>query len=723
MSQHKTRKETQSLAGRLVACLLMAILAMPGYADENFEEDCKLDLIEKSFTAASPDEKDVKALQDQLIAGKFLQGEASGALDQNTYQALHEFCRQIGPLEEDVPTTDPEDPGAELAEFLIEKAGEIKPAKAVCEVEPIQQRFAGLPRNEILQIQQLMRAGGFLTDWADGEYGPETERALVRLCGYLVNTNLPEGIGSGVQPAADVMAGVLTRDAEKLSMQLRQQTSRIALQAADSSASPPVAECGCSRDFEARVYGFLPYWLADGSPLGVDFSMLDRIGFYGLQLDGFGVEAQALAIDRDGEIRPQALWSTGSGSESDIARFINAANRHRVEVDITYYTSDWMNWKSGPESQIDDAVDAIVKSFGQEFSDTSDDDEIGANLLGLLRKLLPFVEDKSSVRADGINLYFDGYVDAQHAARLREIVTAVGQRLPEARLNVMLGLKWSGDGKITDGDDNSVQLFAELGEILKDESAVKVENLLVMLPRNTMSAGSNTSRAKKLLRRVIEDAFDGQGQLRRTVLRKTVPTVVTFDDPDQPKNYFGTGKSQFGDDLIYLQDNFAGVGLWPLPLIAAPASEESGEDAAETAADPPNDGVEIGASLLAQYEIKADWRKQEDWQEVDRLAEALCKFACPNRWLFRLVFDFLLAALVIYGLLALRFCRLREFYENRFPIFVAYGFVTAMVFTVSLICDPYWNEISQQVLIGLVLVLVGFLGFRYIRKSMQPRHP
>lgn len=565
---------------------------------------------------------------------------------------------------------------------------------------------------DIRDIQSQLKAGGYLTDQVDGQRGPQTHHALARLCGYLEAEGLLE------DAATSSLADLLIKGLEQTASELG-QTSKISLDAGD---------CGCSRDFSALSYGFLPYWLADGSAQAVDFSVLDRIGFHGLQL-------------KSGKIVNDSRWSEDSDSGSYIARFINTAHRHRVKVDVTFYSADWMNWDT---DKIGNAVKAISKSIRQEFRDDSRDDGFSAVLERLLRKLLPFVEDNSTVRADGINLYFDNYEDDSHAPKLREIVETLAKNLqrkrPDAQINIMLGLKWprlkvvEKDSKVNiEGIDK--QLFIELEDILVAKSGSApdtesdtdmIENVFVFLPQNTDKYSKNTSYSKKLLRRTIEDAFDGKGANRRTVLRKTVPIISTLPDEEQ-HDYFSEGE-QFVEDLIYLQDNFAGVGLWPLPMEPQDddAKDEASQDEAtenETSADDlaESDAEAIGARLIDVY--GAGLGSGLLATEIEIFRQKLCEFACPNRWLFRIAFDFLAVLLLIYGLLAVWNCKLRKFYQRNSPYFIAYGLVTAMIFGVSLFCDPFWKQRGNYVMLATIVLLVAFIAVRYIGRAKRPRMP
>jgi hypothetical protein len=301
--------------------------------------------------------------------------------------------------------------------------------------------------------------------------------------------------------------------------------------------------------------------------------------------------------------------------------------------------------------------------------------------------------------------------------------------------------------------------------------------------------------------------------------------------------------SQFEDDLIYMQDNFAGIGLWHLPLTqkaktpeeeiaeksaaekeaaeiaaaekeaaekvaiamqaegkaavareavkaATAAKDNSEKEAAETTTAVNEDAEKEGAETASKEKVtvakasaaqaeakkvaaekeaaetaaaaraaenkvaemkaaveKAEAKKVAALTDVDTIRQALeskyqgaskfaflgdnyesyaikmCEWACPNRWVFRIALDILLILALIYALLALGNCRLREFYQRQFLWFAGFGFITAMVFAVSAVCDPYWKGRAIYALIGIpLLILVGW-GLSRLRRMNQPVLP
>lgn len=740
-------------------CLLLGFAAPSALAQADPEQACGVDAIRASFDASQADQQLIRNLQELLKTDGLLEAESSGELDDPTLVALAGFCARLAGEGKPVPSATADASTGDLAAFLENELIAYRPVQEVvddkpktkqdsaaaegedpetaengdeepapCELESIQARF-NRSGEKIEAIQQLLKAGGYLTDRVDRQPGPRTHHALYRLCRYLENTGILRGRDEAKLDAIDALEARLADEdsREKTAIELQQQANRVVLEAVDSSAAEPVAGCGCSRDFgKTAVVGFLPYWLGDSTSYGVDFSVLDRIGFHALQLD---------QLDSDGRIEYPSLWSEGNPSESYIARFIGAAASHKVKVDLTFYSANWMN----QGFDVERAASAVQHAMSKKFSDISDDDEIGANLLGLLRKLLPFVGSDSNLYADGINLYFDNYREKKDATKIVEIVNAVGRRVPDKTINIILDPDWRGlKQAATEGTSAKIggidkELFTGLKEVLKDGAKPEVANLMVLLPRSTKVDEKKVSHARKLLRRAIEDAFDGDGLTRRTVLRKTVPIIVTFDDHDQPEDYFATGKSSFVDDLIYLQDNFAGVGLWPLPLLAPVGdggnADEGGGDAGgngEPAANggaPPNDGAKIGKNLINLLEVKADWRKEERWEEIDNLIESTCESVCPNRWKWRIAFDVLAALLVIYWLLALWDCRLFQFYQRHRKFFLLVVVLTASILAIGLVCDPFWKERRVLVLIGLLLLVIVGFGWPQIKQRMLPRLP
>lgn len=258
----------------------------------------------------------------------------------------------------------------------------------------------------------------------------------------------------------------------------------------------------------------------------------------------------------------------------------------------------------------------------------------------------------------------------------------------------MINVNWNKLGK---GDE----LFTEeLQEILKgtwsDDGKYKpIINLILVLLEEP------TTDTKKKLRIRIENEF--KGEFRRTILRKIVPVISPpVYDEDLDDAY-----AQFADDLIYFEDNYAGVGLWP--LAQEPCAHEVNKLIVE------NFKSKVGQDFIGH--------------EVTEHIPQLCNWACPNRWLLHILIGILAVVLIPLAILFLSNCHLRVrikgFFRTVLGLLVATILVlsTFLVLSTTLVCDPLFNEMSNDVTIGLLLFAVVILVWRYVHKRTQGKLP
>jgi hypothetical protein len=420
--------------------------------------------------------------------------------------------------------------------------------------------------------------------------------------------------------------------------------------------------CGCSRDYSGRkVYGFYPYWFADGKKQIIDYSLLTHIGYYMLRLN------------KKGEIKNDLHWTDTYG----IARFINRSHKHRVKVDITLYAENWQNWS---QDAIDIAVNSITDIVTKKYK---------AHEVSLMRRIFPLVQDTSSANADGVNIYFDGFSEPTSSKQIMKIVKGIKTRLMKkksnAKINLTLGIDFTKKNTI---------LFKALKDVVWSRDG---EKEIVLVDMIYIFLSGDTSKQKKTLRQEIETAYDGEGELREKVLRKIVPVLF-------PPETSGDVK-QFKDDLIYAKDNFAGIGIWPLPLMPKETNCES-----------------MLEKQLTSHFLAHD-KDNQLVTIIDQNIPDLCRFVCPNRWLFRIAFDLLVGLLLIYALIALWNCRLREFYRSHFLEFLVITLISVLILLISRICDPFLKAHSDEIVISLFLVATAGIVWRYVRKAMQPPLP
>ncbi|MGD8931023.1 MAG: hypothetical protein PVI52_00540 [Chromatiales bacterium] len=435
------------------------------------------------------------------------------------------------------------------------------------------------------------------------------------------------------------------------------------------------ADCGCSLDLSKLVYGFYPFWMSQADSekdqakgqeqlQQIDFSLFDRIGFY------------ALSLSRQGEILNPLQWSNAE----NIAQFINQVHKYKVDVDLTVYADHWQDWS---DKIMDKASSTVAEFATKKFSVSQAD--------SMLQRIILSLKGSSS-SADGVTLIFDNYSRyTDQAGNIVKFIGKLDQKLKDLgsdiKINILLGIDTQALSRQTQGG-----LLSGLEDILLQDitSSATVDYLLVYLPEPT-------SDTKKALRRQIEDEFHGAE--RQEVLRK----IVAVLSPDGHEKEARGPYAQFKDDLIYFQDNFAGVGLWPLPL----ESDESIKN------------IRYNLINLYSNDENVDYLRAF----ADDISPQICQFACPNRWLVRVVFDLLLGLVVIYALLATRICRLKEIYQKYFLYFMVLPLVVLLLVLISLACDPFWGE-KRDLVIGLfVLMLLTIVITRSVGKMIRPPLP
>ncbi len=421
-----------------------------------------------------------------------------------------------------------------------------------------------------------------------------------------------------------------------------------ALKGAPSSAgeiSLGESDCGCVRTMSGITYGFYPSWFASADPttsrLAVDFSTLSRIGYYGVMLD------------EKGNIFSSESWDAGNNA----ANFIANTHRYGTKADLVIFSDRWQQWN---DADMENAQSEVFKK----------------------------VTALHPGKLDGVTLYFDGFREYRFArVKINSFVIGLHEKFaksnrPDITLNLMFDL---GVSSIESKD----RLLADIsGAILGVDEAGKpyVDSIITFLEKPTTDT-------KKVLRNLIENEFKGID--RRNVLRKIIPVLTPIGHYPLVSGQY----DQFYDDLVYFQDNFAGIGFWPLPLVS-----------------------DNGSEILKKRIVKVFNKSSEDdflKANTDKYIPQLCQFACPNRWLFRIAFDVLIGLFVIYGLLAMWNYKLRNLFKKRIWYFSAVAAVLLLIFLISLVCDPYWNKRADDLAIGLLLIGIVYGLWRYIGKMKQ----
>jgi hypothetical protein len=425
------------------------------------------------------------------------------------------------------------------------------------------------------------------------------------------------------------------------------------------SGGPLLDSCGCLNNFgDKTVYGFQPFWAGGDDVLEVDFSNLSRIGYF------------AVPIDREGNV----TISETIDWDAQRAAFVNEARKYGTSVDLVVYNQRWEEWKLPDAGFIDRLARQTSEFLAPELDDT---------FLNDARPLFSFGMAGVPTLGDGITLYFDfatlGAEDysqvflnvASYVEELRHLLTEAGG---DHHLNMLLSTEAM--AALMRPDDTYTR-----DDILGVVESV--DHILVLLVEPT-------TLTKKSLRNDIEMGFSGEE--RRTVLRKTIPVIHPTKADADP--------GQFGDDLIYFEDNFGGVGLWPIPGRSAEELNSQAESVFLSV-----ESLDFVERMQRQY--LSGW----------------CSVSCPNRWVGRFVFDSMAWIFLLSVGLWFAIADVRVFLRN-YRVVPIMGALVALAFVNLYVCDPWLNGARDEILGGmlvLVLVTLGVWGV-FIRPT-QDNYP
>ena len=439
--------------------------------------------------------------------------------------------------------------------------------------------------------------------------------------------------------------------------------------------------CGCVNDaLSGDIYGFYPFWKASGpDEQSMDFSLLTRIGYF------------ALPFDDDGNFVTPLHWTESERS----THFIRVAQKYGTKVDLVLYRNDWTRLLHD-EAKLDRIVRQLPRNALQAV------DAPLTDWASWLKSWVPLFEPAPAM-GDGVTVYFDGRFNDEDARRFdaffrKFMLSLIAEMRASGRkhsLNIVVPDDLIGKrGAYAFGNLFEYLLRAEDPPMGDGRIAVAfdgAESRTNVDVRYLVLLSEPTTDSKKRLRAVVEGSPVLKGSNRKYFLRNMVPVI----------SYAGADARQFGDDLIYFQDNFGGVGLWSLPLgnadLAASINQKLLEVFGETGT-----GAENPAA---------------------RLQNRICTVVCPMRWTLRVVLGaLLLMGCVSFGLL-LFVCR----GVVRTPAYLMYlgigAVVTILLAVVMLNCDPGMQDLTRLLLSPWSWLAIGLAAIVLIfRQAYKPRY-
>ncbi|MBC7603283.1 MAG: hypothetical protein H7255_11580 [Ramlibacter sp.] len=588
----------------------------------------------------------------------------------------------VGPPQEEVVVEVPEDPAIAIQQrLMLEPLVNTEfPSRALFEAA-FDAQVCTYARELIAKVERsrgLQPSGGSATNCAPGSPAPAAAKPASAAKASRA-ASVAGGAAAAPPPAAGVPIAVKPADlpAWLLQNDLRNKAIVAAEKRHALDTAKPVqwtgGDCGCVHsDISGTVYGFYPFWAADGKPQQINFSLITRLGYHGATFDDAG------------SIFTPASWQDNN---PDLA---SQAQAHGTHLDFVLWRNDWRSMAAMDDTRTDRVARELARGTLLAM-DTPARDQASR-----WQRLLPFDRPRTTM-ADGLTVFFDNVPAATDPAApqfysfARKFLLQIIQQMRAAAprtytLNIMMTA--TADGKLPVAHDVLFDYIKRAEEPLFDNQRILVEgdeyksrtnitvNYIVMLPEPTTSA-------KKALRVSIENAREVYGNDRRILLRKVIAGV----------SFGGADLQQFGDDLAYFRDNFGGVAFWQVPIV----------------------GTKLGGDMydVVARTFRADANDEDVW---------LCKVVCTHRWIARAVFELLLATQLICVVVVVAMGGLRCVGMRNLILMSANLVLLVVACGALLNCDPDFLALRKSHTLLWVSVGVLVLGLAYaIGKPRDPK--
>jgi hypothetical protein len=306
--------------------------------------------------------------------------------------------------------------------------------------------------------------------------------------------------------------------------------------------------------------------------------------------------------------------------------------------------------------------------------------------------------------ADGVTLYFTNfpedeeseYVFIQFIKKLRKHLRDIDNHY---HFNLMLHMDAIGRGIYKDKVLKQLVPSNEKGKRTYEQQDF-VDNYLVFI-------GEPSTQTKKHLREKVENIFDGVQ--RRIMLQKLIPVITPVINSIDHDN------RQLKDDIIYMKQNFGGIGFWTIP-----ASEGSGVSLGTCLKEILPGSQRPPTTNIVNSKLEKNYRK-----EGAEPVSGYQNFVTLHRWGGRILFDILLVTIAVYALLSVFLCFLRTIFARFFWWFMVIILFSLWLFFSLLYFDPSWRNLAEGnlILFLTILAIAVFAVIGFVKKSRKGNLP
>ena len=283
--------------------------------------------------------------------------------------------------------------------------------------------------------------------------------------------------------------------------------------------------CGCSSDLSRIVYGFYPFWMQEGKPQKIDFTVLSRIGY------------AALTFNEKGKIQENLHWAK-TKPEAD---FLNTAHQYRTKMDLVIYNRDWSGWAEYTREEIEIIMDKLSANIVKKVTAP-----ITGYAINALKPVMSLGLTPTPTMGDGVTLYLNfedipGRQLQETFSTLYFLITELRKKLDQTSPHYFLNVMFSAH------------------HLLHQDSEYSLKNLITLKDDVNLFLVAMNGHEEVTLQQVRQQIIDLHlnSTVERTLIRKMVPVVFPIDQK----------KSEVQELVSYAEDNFGGLGLWPIPLV------------------------------------------------------------------------------------------------------------------------------------------------------------
>ncbi len=422
-------------------------------------------------------------------------------------------------------------------------------------------------------------------------------------------------------------------------------------------------DCGCADtifregDSPKFIIGMYPYW-DNGEVQTLDFSIFTRINFF------------SHVLNAKHKLVPPPNWK----NQKPYSLFVDRTHQYKVKLDMAITQDFPMTDATYFTQNLIDQIDAALKKNREDYP------------INRLKPFLSFGTSPTRSMADGVSLNFNLRTLTKPSAQ-----KAFGAFVSQLKKQ-LIGTKTA---KVTDRFYLNLMIPADA--LVNSQGFYTLENLiaiaphinlfivfidpLVPTPKETLDSLVIMKRVRKLF-----DSPSDELEARK-LIQKMVPMIF----PD------GYEIKEMNHILNYAEWNYAGVGLWPVPVSA-----------------------EAGQAVKQIFSLEANYYAWVPQPVIDASVR-ICNFLCPHRWISRVILFFLFMLTILYIGLSFIFYRLRLLYKKKY---VLVGILVTIVFLMLVfLCDPYWKQHRQLILFFFFLGgVLSFIGIR-ISKSQASTFP